>query len=193
MKRFLFAVLSLLSVNVASAAIITYSAVLSGAIEAPPNSSPGKGVATVVIDDLANTMALKVTFGNLLGPTTVAHIHCCTALPLTGTAGVATTTPSFPGFPAGVTSGSYDRIFDLTAAGTYNPAFVTSNGGVAGARAALLSALTAGRAYYNLHTSAFPGGEIRGFLVPVPEPGSLALFGLAALGLVTLRRRKLLG
>lgn len=60
MKRFLCAALCLFGVKVASAAIITYSAILSGPNEFPPNTSPGKGVATVVIDDLANTMSLQV-------------------------------------------------------------------------------------------------------------------------------------
>ena len=40
-----------------------------------------------------------------------------------------------------------------------------------------------GKAYWNIHSSAFGGGEIRGFMVPVPEPGTLAIAGLAAAGL----------
>ena len=47
------------------------------------------------------------------------------------------------------------------------------------------TAVLAGNAYFNIHTSVFPGGEIRGQVVP--EPTSLALLGLA--GLTVLRRR----
>ena len=57
----------------------------------------------------------------------------------------------------------------MTDASSYNPAFVTANGGtVAGAEAALLAGLHAGTAYLNIHTSMVPAGEIRGFLVEVP-------------------------
>src|ERR1035441_9141981 len=76
-------------------------------------------------------------------------IHCCTALPDAGNAGVATTTPTFTNFPLGVTSGSYDFTYDLTAAGTYNPAFVTAEGSVAIAEAALLGGIAAGDSYLN--------------------------------------------
>ena len=43
--------------------------------------------------------------------------------------------------------------------------------------------MATGQAYFNIHTVNFGGGEIRGFLItPVPEPGTLVLTGLAALG-----------
>jgi hypothetical protein len=42
---------------------------------------------------------------------------------------VATTLPTFAGFPLGVTSGTYINTLDLTLASSYNPAFVTANGG----------------------------------------------------------------
>ena len=51
---------------------------------------------------------------------------------------VATTTPTFPGFPPGVTSGTYDNTLDTSLASAFNPAFVTDHGGTAaGAETAL--------------------------------------------------------
>jgi hypothetical protein len=48
---------------------------------------------------------------------------------------------------------------------SYNPAFVTANGGtVASAKPVLLAGLLAGQAYLNVHTSGNPSGEIRGVL-----------------------------
>jgi hypothetical protein len=40
--------------------------------------------------------------------------------------------------------------------------------------------MDSGKAYLNIHTRAFPGGEIRGFFNQVPEPGTLALLALGA-------------
>ena len=152
-----------------------YKATLNGASEAPPNVSPGFGTATVTFDFDAVTMRVETSFSGLLGNTTASHIHCCTAVPGTGTAGVATTTPTFPGFPLGVTSGSYDHTFDMSLASSYNPAFITSHGGtISSAMNALIFGLDAGETYLNIHTSVFPGGEIRGFLVAVPEPSTYA-------------------
>lgn len=179
----------LLCGGVAHATIITYSSTLNGANEATPNNSPATGRTTVFIDDETNMMTVNASFSNLLAPTTASHIHCCTLAPFTGTAGVATSLPTFPAFPLGVTSGSYTETFDLLNLGTYNTNFVNSNGGsVESARQAFLAGLASGQAYLNIHTTAFPPGEIRGFLSEVPEPGSIALFVLGAAGLVALRR-----
>ena len=171
-----------------------FTAFLSGAAEAPPNASPGFGTALVTLDTSANTMRVQVAFSGLLGSTTNSHIHSATATPGTGTAGVATTTPTFAGFPLGVTSGTYDSTLDMTLASSYNPAFVTANGGTtASAEVALFAGIRAGAAYLNIHTTVVPGGEIRGFLTPaVPEPGTRSLLaGLGVSGaLLALRRRK---
>jgi hypothetical protein len=172
-----------------------FIATLSGPAEAPPNASPGTGFSTVTIDTALNTMRVQISFTGLLSNTTASHIHSATELPLTGTAGVATPTPTFPGFPSGVTFGTYDQTFDMNVASSYRAGFITENGGtVESARNALFAGIASQRAYVNIHTTQFTGGEIRGFLVAAaPEPGALALIGVA--GMVTLpilavRRRK---
>ncbi len=162
----------------------TFVATLSGPAEAPPNASPGFGSASVTVDDATLLMRVQATFADLVGNTTVTHIHCCTALPGTGTAGVATMTPTFAGFPAGVTAGSYDQTFDMTLASSWNPAFLTARGGsTATAFAALLGSMEDGTSYFNVHSTAFPGGEIRGFMAPIPEPSTYALM-LAGIALM---------
>ncbi len=152
-----------------SAATIVYNVILDGPSESPANASPGTGTATITYDTTAHTLRVQTSFSGLVGTTTASHIHAATATPGVSTAGVATTTPTFAGFPLGVTSGTYDNTLDLTLASSYNPAYVTAHGGTpTTAETDLIAAIAAGKAYLNIHSSVFPGGEIRGFLLPAP-------------------------
>jgi MYXO-CTERM domain-containing protein len=190
------AVAVLLLAGVGHAGLVTLTGNISGLNENPATPSAGTGFALVTLDTTAQTLEVNVVFSNLLAfipgtstpsGTTASHIHCCVAPP--GNIGVATTTPSFTGFPLGVDSGSFDRVLDLTSASSYNPAFVTANVNLAGAETALVNGLLAGQTYLNIHTNAFGGGEVRAFLTPTPEPTTVAL-ALSGFGALWLIRRR---
>ena len=103
-----------------------------------------------------------------------------------------TTTPTFLGFPQLVSSGTYGVTLDLTQSGSYRAGFITANGGTTiGAQTAFIAAISDGKAYLNIHSQTYPGGEIRGFLVPtaVPEPAETAALTGVLIGAFTLLRR----
>jgi hypothetical protein len=196
MRRVLAALaIAFLGAQPALAAPIFFTTNLSGPNEAPPNASPGTGTAFVTIDPVAHTLQVDVTFSGLVATTTASHIHVINGpgdLDLSDTIGpVATTTPSFVGFPLGVTSGSMNQTYDTLASSSYRAGFINAAGGVAQAEAALFDGIISGRAYLNIHTTVFTGGEIRGFLTPVaPEPSLLVLLTAGGAGLFARRRAR---
>jgi len=137
--------------------------------ESPPTNSSGTGTAIVILDPAANTMRVSVVFSGLSSGVTAAHIHCCQATPgANANIGVATTTPTFTGFPSGVTSGTYDNTFNLLLASSYNPAFIAGplvpSHTAAGAATVLINGIQNNLTYLNVHTTNNPGGEIRALL-----------------------------
>lgn len=165
-----------------------YRAVASGPAESPPNASSGSSIVTIEV--IGTQLTVDAPFQDLVGTTIMAHVHCCTADPFTGVSPVAV---PFMGFPTGVRSGTYTATVSLDDAASYDPAFLAANGGTAqGAYSALVSGMNANEAYVNIHTSVYPNGEIRGFVVaaPIPEPGEWAMLGAGLAGLVWLGRRR---
>src|SRR5690349_6909322 len=100
----------------AAAAPITYSVYLTGSNESPANASPGTGSALITVDEVAHTLAIDLTFQNLLAGNTASHIHVINGpgdANILDTLGpVATTTPTFAGFPTGTTAGTFTAVFN---------------------------------------------------------------------------------
>lgn len=162
---------ALLAVN-ASASVTQFGFVsgMTGANETSPNASAGAvSINTLRFDDSVGsfgTLTVDLDFSGLTGNASAAHIH-----------GFAP-----PGSNAGVLVG-------LTLSGTTSG---TITGSWAPGSQVAVDNLFNGLTYINLHSSSFPGGELRGQLTPVPEPSSFAaLAGAAALGFGVTRRRRI--
>ncbi len=163
----LVAVMSICAAPQIKASTVTFSVIMSGAQDVPPTGSPGTGTATVMIDDVADTVWVDLSYSGLVAPVTNAHIHCCV-----GPAGNAS--PVIPFVPAGFVLGG--------TSGTFMHTFT-------GVAPDIIAGLEAGMGYINIHSSEFPNGEIRGNLTP--EPGTVALLGLGLAAIAFVRRRKI--
>jgi hypothetical protein len=179
----------------AAAQSVMLGATLNGLQEVPPvTTTPATGFGTLMYNQAAGTMAVTLSFSGLTGTTVgvgpggaPAHIHLAPpgvngpiAIPLVGT-------------PVGVTAMSFSNTFTF--------AQLLGFGVAANVVADLQTALnglvgrpvgTPANMYFNVHTTTFGGGEIRGDLAVVPEPSTYALVatGVAGLGALARRRRQ---
>ena len=149
---------------------------LNGGNEADPNLSTATGGSNVgtgiVYDDASNILTLNVVYGlfgfqPLTGDYTASHLHEA---------------------PAGVNG---PVIVDLASLHVgVDPRSGLYSGGNLVLTESQEAALIAGNVYMNIHSTAFPGGEIRGQLTVVPEPEMVALAVLGFSGLVLAMRRR---
>jgi hypothetical protein len=140
----------------------TFQANLLGSNEVGPNASTATGFGTVILNAAQTQITVNESWSGLIGgPATASHIH--------GIAGPGTNAPvlfPFSGVPAATSGSIPQQSFAIT------PTQV--------------SALFAGFMYMNVHDGTFPGGEIRGQLLLVPEPSTATLLGLG-LGAIATR------
>ena len=130
------------------------AAPLKGDHEVPPNDSKGNGVAQFQLSDDGTTMSYKLIVANT-DNITQAHIHI-------GPRGVNGPVVVFLyGFnPAGTSENGVLSQGSFTAADLI-PRASTPTGPFNATMEELVAALRSGNAYVNVHTFAFPGGEIR--------------------------------
>jgi hypothetical protein len=149
----------------AQAAIVPWTATLDGAQEVPPNSGLATGSAFGTLDDISGLLSWNIVFDGLSGPATAMHFHG----------------PAAPGINASV-------VVNVGAiSGLNSPSIGSAT--IVGTQ---MSQFLANSWYLNIHTVAFPGGEIRGQVITgtaVPEPATLGLVGLALLVVAATRRR----
>jgi hypothetical protein len=132
----MLATAAFLAAGAAQAASEKFEASLSGTQEVPANTTPGTGNVEASLDTGTKMLSYKITYSGLSGPATMAHFH--------GPAAAGANAP--PVVPIS------------------NPTSPTS--GTAKLTDAQMADLQAGKWYFNVHTAANPGGEIRGQVKP---------------------------
>lgn len=142
---------------------------LNGAQEAPtPRVTPAFGNGTVLLNAARTQITINLTFQGLLAPITVAHIH-------NGAVGI-----------------SGPVIIDIREFMTISPDLRSGSimNAVLNVTSAQADILLAGNGYFNIHSTQFPAGEIRGQINIVPEPSTYLLMATGLGGLVLMARRR---
>lgn len=119
----------------AQAASITFNFPLTAGEQVPPNGSAGTGDCSVILDDVSGAVSVSCSFSGLSTPAAAAHIHGLAA--------------------AGANAGVILPLTpDLATSGN-----ITGNGVL---DAAQMTGMLDGLTYVNLHSTQYPGGELRG-------------------------------
>jgi CHRD domain-containing protein len=166
---FLVAAAALFISSPATAALIELGANLDPFQEVPPHNTPGYGSADATLDTVTGVFTISGAglYADLLaGATTVRMQDAAVGAngPTIGLLNLDT-----PGNTSGTFSGALSAT--LTAG--------------------QITDAIAGNTYLNIADSVFPSGEIRGqLLVTTPEPGSIVLASLAAIGLLVAAGRR---
>ncbi|HEY2304161.1 MAG TPA: CHRD domain-containing protein [Acidimicrobiales bacterium] len=141
-----------------------FTANLTGSQETPPNASKATGSGSLALSNDETFITVDETWSLLTTPATISHIH--------GPEGLGVAAPvlfPFTGVPAVVTGSIPEQSFPVT------PAQVAQ--------------LRAGLMYFNVHSTTFPAGEIRGQILlasgsqgirTVTAGGQVAASGLAS-------------
>jgi hypothetical protein len=135
--------LCLFSAVAAQAKTVRFTATLSGAEQVPPVTTAATGKVIATLDTDEKVLTYIVTYSGLSGPAVAAHFH--------GPADKGANAPP---------------IVPIDASDLPSPI-----AGTADMTAAQMGDLTAGKWYFNIHTAANPGGELRA-LAASPSPAA---------------------
>lgn len=134
-------------------------------VQDPPVVSGGFANAFIRFDRNLRSAKIRVTFSNLEGKVTRLHLHCApagengpVAIGIVDLVGIGLDNSETNTLDANTIIGKLaNNQFprgDANRCGIYN-------------LESLVYAIDAGQVYWNLHTSAFPGGELRGQVEPL--------------------------
>ena len=155
--------------------------IIDGSQEVPPNNTTPFGTASFTVNDVTWNVAGSVNIWGL-SPTQITAMHIHEA-------------------PVGVNGPvRFDLLANQVGGSPFNAGTFwiyafngTLNLGSAANNQAFLNQMINDIAYINVHTAAFPGGQIRGQVHcngVVPEPATMAVLGLGVLPLLRRMRRK---
>jgi hypothetical protein len=169
LTRVLCLLIATASVAAANIVPFTFLNGFSGANEVPPNASTGTGTINMLSYDpnvgAFGTLTIDVSFSGLSGNASSAHVHGY-ADPTSNATVLQALTAS------AATAGSVTGMWTLPSQTAADNLFT-------------------GLTYINLHSAVFPGGELRGQMVPVPEPAVAGLLaGVGMLAFAVGRRRQ---
>ena len=131
------AAVAALIAGAAQAQTVMYHAMLSGAAEVPANTEKGTGMVMATLDPATKLFSYEVSYSGLTGPPRAAHFHGPAAAGANAPPSVPITAPASP----------------IKGSATLTDAQIAD--------------LQAGKWYFNVHTEAHPGGELRAQLAPM--------------------------